>query len=143
VNVLVDTCVWSAALRRRQDDDESVEVRELRELIGNGCAVMMGPVRQELLSGVRSRRQFELLRDHVRSFPDLVLVTADYERAAEHVTSARARGVQGSNTDFLICAAAERRDLPIFTTDRDFELFAGLLPIGLHRPRERGVEGDA
>ena len=139
MNILVDTCVWSAALRRRQVDEESDEVRELRELIGNGCAVMMGPIRQELLSGVRSRRQFEKLRDHLRSFPDLVLETADYERATENFTSARARGVQGSNTDFLICAVSERHELPIFTTDRDFGLFADFLAIHLHRPRDHNT----
>jgi predicted nucleic acid-binding protein len=40
--------------------------------------------------------------------------------------------VQGSNTDFLICAAAERRNLPILTTDADFRRFAAILPITLH-----------
>jgi predicted nucleic acid-binding protein len=28
--------------------------------------------------------------------------------------------VQGSNTDFLICAVAERRGLPIFSADAEF-----------------------
>ena len=83
VHVLVDTCVWSAALRRRQVAVKSVEVRELRALIAAGSAVMMGPVRQELLSGVSSRAQYDRLRDHLRAFPDLVLETADFERAAE------------------------------------------------------------
>ena len=110
----------------------------IRELIGNGCAVMMGPVRQELLSGVRSRRQFEKLRDHLRSFPDLVLETADYERAAEHFTAARARGVQGSNTDFLICAVAVRCECSVYTTDKDFDLFAQHLSLRLHAPGDAG-----
>ncbi|MDX1999859.1 MAG: hypothetical protein SF066_19240 [Thermoanaerobaculia bacterium] len=46
----------------------------------------------------------------------------------------RARGVQGSNTDFLLTAVALRRAVPILTTDQDFERFAGVLPIRLHRP---------
>jgi len=53
MNVLVDTSVWSLALRRREVDEESEIVRELRELIVEGSAVIIGPIRQELLSGIR------------------------------------------------------------------------------------------
>jgi hypothetical protein len=31
------------------------------------------------------------------------------------------RGIQGSNTDFLICAVAEMYELSIFTIDQDFK----------------------
>ena len=47
----------------------------------------------------------------------------------------RRRGVQGSNTDFLICAFSLRRKLSIFTTDGDFEHYAKIVDIQLHRPR--------
>ena len=93
---------------------------------------MIGPIRQELLSGVRASDSFERLRNHLRPFADEQLESADFERAAEHFNTCRAQGVQGSNTDFLICAAAERRSLPILTTDQDFTRFAGILPIMLH-----------
>lgn len=96
---------------------------------------MLGPVRQELLSGVPDQRQYETLREHLRAFPDLALVTADYEEAAASFNRCRARGVQGSNTDFLICAAAVRRRLSILTTDADFAHYAKVLAIELHRPR--------
>jgi len=93
---------------------------------------MIGPVRQELLRGVRTPESFASLREHLRGFADEPLVIADYERAVEHFHTCRAAGVEGSNTDFLICAAAERRALPILTTDRDFVQYAELLPIALH-----------
>lgn len=93
---------------------------------------MIGVIRQELLSGVRTDAAVERLRDHLRSFLDEPLETGDFERAAEHFNTCRARGVQGSNTDFLICAVAERRNLPILTTDADFIRFSGVLPIALH-----------
>ena len=93
---------------------------------------MIGVIRQELLSGVRTLATFERLRDHLRPFSDEQLETADFERAAEHFNTCRAHGVQGSNTNFLICAVAERRTLPILTTDIDFTRFAELLPITLH-----------
>jgi predicted nucleic acid-binding protein len=135
MKVLVDTSVWSHALRRRTPASSDA-VQELRALIDEGRVAMIGVIRQELLSGIRTPEIFERLRDHLRPFSDEPLETADFERAAEHFNTCRGRGVQGSNTDFLICAIAERRNLPILTTDADFVRFAELLPIQLYG-RER------
>jgi predicted nucleic acid-binding protein len=134
VNVLVDTSVWSVALRRARRIDDAVP-RELAELIQEGRVVLIGPVRQELLSGIRSKPQFEQLREHLRAFPDLGLEPADYEDAAAAYNRCRERGIQGSNTDFLICSVATRRDLAIFTTDGDFRHYARVLLFQLHQVR--------
>jgi predicted nucleic acid-binding protein len=131
VKVLVDTSVWSLALRRRAILDQPA-VQALRALIDEGRVAMIGPIRQEILSGIRSAASFEQLRVQLQAFADEPLITADYERAAEHFNACRAKGVQGSNTDFLICAIAERRGLPVLTTDHDFIRFAQVLPISLH-----------
>jgi predicted nucleic acid-binding protein len=131
LKVLVDTSVWSQALRRRAQGPALI-VDELRALIDEGRVAIVGPIRQELLSGIRNTSAFERVRDHLRPFEDEALTTEDFERAAEHFNACRARGIQGSNTDFLICAVAERRGFPIFTTDIDFIPFARLLPIELH-----------
>lgn len=132
MKVLVDTSVWSLAFRRRRARSDDPAVHELRSLIDEGRVAMIGPIRQELLGGIRTPDLFRALRDHLRPFADEPLETADFERAAEHFNACRARGVQGSNTDFLICAVAERRKLPILTTDVDFIRFAAVLPITLH-----------
>lgn len=146
MKVLVETSVWSLALRRSTRSTRSTRSRrsgqtgsraepavdELRSLIQEGRVAMIGPIRQELLSGVRTSSAFEQLRAHLEPFADEPLETADFERAAEHFNTCRATGVQGSSTDFLICAAAERRNLPIFTTDSDFTRFARLLPVELY-----------
>lgn len=134
MNVVVDTSVWSLALRRAKRVND-VATAELGELVREGRVVMLGPVRQELLSGVKVRRQFELLREHLRSFPDLLLGQEDYEEAASSFNRCRELGIQGSNTDFLICAAALRRDLSIYTTDGDFRHYAKVLKLELHEPR--------
>jgi len=134
MNVLVDTSVWSLALRRAKQVDASTS-RELTELIREGRVVLLGPVRQELLSGIKIKAQFELLRDHLRSFPDLELETADYEQAAVAFNRCRERGIQGSNTDFLLCAVAMRRKLAMYTTDGDFRQYAKVLKLALHEPR--------
>lgn len=134
MKVLVDTSVWSLALRRNRVVEDSF-VLELRELIAELRVQMIGPVRQELLSGLRSLEQFNVLRDHLRAFPDLKLVPADFEHAAECFNSCRRKGVQGSNTDFLICAVAQRHNLSILTADDDFLLYQEHLPLRLHHPR--------
>jgi predicted nucleic acid-binding protein len=96
---------------------------------------MMGLIRQELLSGIKVKSQFELLRDHLRAFSDLTLESADYEGAAEAFNRCRERGIQGSNTDFLICSAALRRELAIYTSDKDFLQYGKVLKLKLHEPR--------
>jgi predicted nucleic acid-binding protein len=130
MKVLVDTSAWSLALRRRVPHHPIVD--ELRRLIEHGRAAIVGPVRQEVLSGIRDRAAFDRLRDLLRAFPDEPIDAADYERAAECFNLCRARGLQGSNTDFLLCAVAERHRLPILTTDEDFSRYARMLSVTLH-----------
>jgi hypothetical protein len=134
MNIVIDTSVWSLALRR-QPSSRASEALELADLVREGRAAMLGPVRQELLSGVRGEQQYEALRRHLRAFPDIALEAEDYEEAASFFNRCRAKGVQGSNTDFLICAVAARRRFGILTTDTDFLHFAKVLPIELHSPR--------
>ncbi|MDD5241459.1 MAG: PIN domain-containing protein [Sulfuricella sp.] len=135
MKVIVDTSVWSLALRRDSQGESAGIVAELEKLIQDYRVVMLGPIRQELLSGIRHAVQFERLRDRLQVFPDLRLAEADFETAAQFFNQCRAKGIQGSNTDFLICAAAVRRNMAIFTTDKDFALFGGHLDIRLHEVR--------
>jgi len=94
---------------------------------------IIGPIRQEILSGIRSQSQFKKLQKHLESFPDLPAVTEDYVTAAKYFNHCRSKGIQGSNTDFLICAMANRNKFSIFTTDKDFELFSKHIKIILHK----------
>jgi predicted nucleic acid-binding protein len=133
--VLVDTSVWSLALRRKPEQLSPAEgqiTEALAELIREGRVQLLGPVRQELLSGIREEVQFRKLRDYLRAFPEQSLEAADYEEAAHMNNRCRSRGIAGSAIDFLICAAAHRRGWSIFTTDRDFENYASVLRLRLH-----------
>lgn len=127
MSVIVDTSVWSLALRRNAPDSEISD--RLRTLIAEDEVVILGAIRQEILSGLRTSEQFTRLRDYLRAFPDLAVTQNDYETAAEFFNTCRRNGVQGSNTDFLICAVACRRNDSIFTTDQDFRTFQAYLPI--------------
>jgi hypothetical protein len=132
MKVIVDTSVWSLALRRDKDDSPA-PVQELRHIIRDHRAQMIGPIRQEILSGVRSKSQFKKLRKHLESFPDLPILTEDNVTAAQFFNHCRSKGIQGSNTDFLICAVAVRNKLSIYTTDKDFEIFSKYIQIVLHK----------
>lgn len=132
---LVDTSVWSLALRRR------AEVRSPREerivaawthLIEQGTVLLIGPIRQEVLTGIRERTVFARLRNALRAFPDLRLGRDDFESAAECASQLRAGGLAASVIDALICSVARRRRCTIFTADRDFERFATVIPIRLY-----------
>lgn len=134
--VLVNTPVWSLALRRRVsalNPREQVLTAALRELIRDRRARIIGPVRQELLSGIRLETMFQQVRERLRAFDKPILESADYEDAARTHNHCRTRGIAGSPTDFLICAAAIRRDWQIFSTDHDFTRYASVIPISLYR----------
>ncbi|MEA3429328.1 MAG: PIN domain-containing protein [Thermodesulfobacteriota bacterium] len=132
MKVIVDTSVWSLALRRDKEDSPA-PVQELRQIIHSHRVQMIGPIRQEILSGIRSESQFKKLREHLESFPDLPILTEDYITAAQFFNHCRSKGIQGSNTDFLICAVAVRNKFSIYTTDKDFDLFSKYIQIVLHK----------
>ncbi len=135
MRVIVDTSVWSLALRRDTQPGTG-PIEELRSLIRDHRVQMIGPIRQEVLSGIRDQAQFEKLQEYLQSFPDFPIPATDYVNSARFYNTCRAQGVQGSNTGFLICAVAVRGGFSIFTTDNDFLLFARHLPITLHRTEQ-------
>lgn len=109
--------------------------KELAELIREGRAQLIGPIRQELLSGIRDESQFERLRERLRAFDDEPLVSEDYEEAALISNGCRTAGIAGSAVDFLVCAVALRRGWQVFTTDEGFPKYARNAPITLYKPR--------
>ncbi len=144
MQVLVDTSVWSLAFRRTAAVTPATPVTPaaaglrstsavavLRDLVIDGRAALMGSIRQELLSGIKSNFQFVSLRQTLSAFDDIALTRDDYQLAAEFFNTCRSRGVQGSQTDFLICAVASARKLPILTTDLDFVRYGQHLNVDL------------
>ena len=129
MKVIVDTSVWSLVLRRKQPDNRLANI--LRDLIADGRVIMIGAIRQEILSGIKYQEQYKRLRNNLRAFPNLLLDAEDYELAADYFNICRRQGIQESNTDFLICAIANRRNYEIFTTDNDFVNFSQHLLIVL------------
>ena len=135
MRVLVDTLIWSLAFRRRPADLSTADAtlrQQLQGLFADGRASMIGPVRQELLSGIRDEQQFDRLRTYLRAFDEPRVEVYDYEEAAQMHNRCRTRGIAGSPIDFLICAVAQRRDWSVFTVDPDFERYEKVLGLKLH-----------
>jgi predicted nucleic acid-binding protein len=134
LNVLIDTSVWSQVLRRRDEGSDGVK-DSVAKLIEEYRAKIIGPIRQEILSGIPDKKQFEALRIKLLAFDDLPIVSEDYERAAGMFNDCRKKGIQGSHVDFLICAVSVNHGLEIFTLDKDFRQYGKVLDIILHAPR--------
>ncbi len=129
MKVLVDTCVWSKVLRAQEPDPALSNT--LRELILDNRVVLIGPILQEILSGVKGKKEFAELRDKFTSFDSLVITDDVYVRAAEYYNLCKMHGANGGHVDFLICAAVVHYDCALLTIDGDFKMFKKFLPIKL------------
>ena len=132
MRALVDTTIWSLALRRRSRSLSARErtlVAEWRRLVEAGLATIVGPIRQEVLSGIRRVEDFDKLRNHLAGFDCLDVRLDDYDQAARFYNTLRSKGVAGTAVDLLICAVANRYDLSVFTTDNDFAGYVHYLPV--------------
>jgi len=129
MKVLVDTCIWSQVLRHKSPDAELTS--KITELIQDAQVAIIGPIRQELLSGISQSDQFNQLQNFLSAFEDIALKTEHFEKAAEFCNICRRKGIQGSTIDFLICAVAEMENLIIFTVDKDFVNYKKYLPLQL------------
>ena len=136
MKVLVDTDVWSEALRKKKGK-KSDYVRELVDLIQEGRLELVGPIRMEILSGIREAETFDAFSDKLSAFPDRPMDSGVYVMAARFYNLCRSKGIQGSNTDFQICACAVQWNIPILSKDKDFERYKKQIPIDLVKPRKR------
>ena len=132
MRVLVDTSVWSLALRKKmKTPNEQKIVNQFSEIIRELKLVIIGPIRQEILSGISNKNRFEELKGRISVFEDFPLESQDYELAAELYNKCRSKGIQGSHIDFLICSVAINNQLGILTLDKDFEKYQKHIPIKL------------
>ena len=135
MKVIVDTSIWSLALRRGESKDTSILIA-LESLISDFRVQLIGPIRQELLSGIKSDEQFNKLKRYLSSFPDYQIQSEDFVLAAQYFNQCRSKGIQGSNTDFLICAIAVNNNWQIYSSDQDFRYFQKIIPIQLYKYRK-------
>jgi len=121
MKVIVDTCVWSLSLRRRSEARlnivEQQMVEQLRQAIQDGKAAIIGPIRQEILSGIRDKAHFAKTKGLLDPFVDEEIVASDYLESARLYNLCRDHGVECGPLDILICAVAVRNRYDILTSD--------------------------
>jgi len=133
LKVLIDTCIWSHALRSNKPEF-AAKVNSLKRLITDQRVLIIGAIRQEVLSGYSDFSKFEKLKAKLSYFENTPILDNDYINAAKFYNECRQNGVQGSHVDLLICAVAVRLNIQIFTTDKDFSFYQQHLPIKLYQP---------
>ncbi len=125
MKLLVDTSVWSLALRRKDaaslSQDERHLVVQLTHAVQEGRVAIIGLIRQELLSGIKDQAQFEKLKTYLGPFQDEPLDTADHEEAARLYNECRSQGLEAGTVDLLICAVAMRRQWKVLSNDAGLE----------------------
>ena len=131
MKLLVDTSVWSLALRRdlpKQSDEIAVLIRALE---GEGEVYASGIILQELLQGFSGPSAADSIVERFAALPMLVPETDDYVKAASLRNQCRRKGVQVGTIDALIAQLAIRYELQLLTADKDFELMAEHVPLHL------------
>jgi predicted nucleic acid-binding protein len=132
--IIIDTSIWSKAYRRKRiADGDKPFVDELHYILEMEEEVLTGSVRQELLSGISNMDVFNDLRIKLNGFNNYEAQLADHDLAAEYFSICSKNGIQGSQTDYLICAIAHRYNFQIYTADHDFNYYKKYLPINLYK----------
>jgi predicted nucleic acid-binding protein len=120
LKVLVDTSVWSLALRRKTPSIQP-EVILLQKIIGEEHQVFLtGVILMEILQGFRERHQFEKIHGYLDAFPMLDLNRDGYAKAALLQVKCRKQGVQSATVDSLIAQTAMEHECHLLTADQDF-----------------------
>lgn len=131
MTLLVDTSVWSLALRR-DVEVTTPEVRALKEaLLGSDAVVTTGIVLQELLQGFAGPKAQQQIIEKFAALPLIRPDRDDHIAAAALRNTCRRAGVQLGTIDALLAQLAIRHDLVLLTTDQDFVHAARHCPLRL------------
>jgi predicted nucleic acid-binding protein len=131
MSVVVDTSVWSHALRRTTPTSDP-QAAKLADLLRQRQAVyLLGVILQEILQGIRDPGKFREIREHLRPYPLIELTRADYIAAAQIGNQCRSKGIQASIVDCQIAAACIEHDCALLTCDQDFQHIARHCPLRL------------
>lgn len=132
---LVDTSVWSLALRR-DGKSAAPQVAALRSALeDDDIVVTTGIVLQELLQGFAGPRARVEIIDRFSALPLLAPDRHDHIEAASLRNACRRAGVQLGTIDALLAQLCIHHDLIMLTTDGDFTLAAQHCPLRVWTPR--------
>jgi predicted nucleic acid-binding protein len=117
--VLIDTNIWSTFFRRNKPEDQKLRAN-LEMLMQENRISMIGPIRQEILTGIRDYNKYLILKDYLQAFEDEPVTTEDYEYAAKIANECMKNGIAISAIDAIIVAVIVLHGFEIYSNDHDF-----------------------
>lgn len=135
--ILLDTSVLSRVFRRTRPGPAEAKFRHTVEalLLADIPIGLPSIVLQELLSGLRSEREFNELLERLRSsFAIINPTVADHVEAARLRNVCLAKGVNLSGVDCLIAAQTIAGSHELFAADADFSHLSRHAPLRLFDP---------
>ncbi len=118
--LLIDTSVWSEALRRKDKSLDSSETLVRRIIENNDDIVIIGIILQEILSGITNEKLFSEIESILNDFLYIDIVKEDYVYAAKLRNKCKQKGINAGSFDFIIASVAIRNKLALVTYDKDF-----------------------
>jgi len=131
LKLLVDTSVWSLAMRRDQSDGHPSVEFLADALRHEGSIFTTGLILQEILQGFSGPKARKQILDRFTPLPMIVPQREDHTAAADLRNDCRRRGVQIGTIDALLARLCIRHELVMLSTDRDFEFLATIAPLRL------------
>lgn len=131
MNILVDTSVWSLALRRDSPPDCQA-VSRLKTALKDGENVFTtGLILQELLQGFKGPKARRRIIEDFAPLPLIIPERRDHIDAADLGVKLRQKGIQAGTIDVLLAQLCLRHGLSLLSTDRDFIHIAKHVPLAL------------
>lgn len=135
MTLLVDTSVWSLAIRRDAAATEP-EVEVLKDALqGSDIVVTTGFILQELLQGFSGPKAGPQIVERFAALPLLQPDREDHIAAADLRNKCRRAGIQVGTIDALIAQLCIRHDMLLLSTDNDFKLASAHCALRVWQPR--------
>ncbi len=129
MTLLVDTSVWSLALRRDSPKDQP-EIELLRAALNGGeIVVTTGLIVQELLQGFHGPKQRDQIIERFAALPILIPDRNDHIEAAGLRNKCRRSGVQIGTIDALLAQLCIHYRTTLLTADKDFLHASRYIPL--------------
>ena len=122
MRVLVDTSVWSVALRPGRRHPAAGKLRH--HIVTGSQVFLLGVILQEVLQGIRDPAECAAVYQDLAAFECLMLSCEDYREAAQLYRTCRAAGLSVGTVDVQIATAAIRHGCQLQSLDEDFRRMA-------------------
>lgn len=133
MNLLVDTSIWSLALRRDIPPKIPALAFLRRALEGEAAVFTTGIVLQELLQGVPGPKGRDAIVSRFGTLPSIVPDRQDHVDAAELHTACRRKGLQVGTIAALLAQLCRRHQLTMLTADNDFTRIGEVAKLAIWR----------